>query len=65
MKEKKKFIKELDEFFQKKIKKDDKIFYMCDSLQLVKLILQLEPFLGDTKKISFTTKRDLYYVIFK
>jgi acyl carrier protein len=59
-----KFIKFINTFFNRNVKKNEMIFYECDSLKLIKLILELEKFLEIPKKLQFKTKKDLYEIFF-
>jgi hypothetical protein len=65
MKEKKEFIKALNIFFNRKVKRKEMIFYECDSLKIIKLILELEKIVSIPKKMSFISKEDLYEIIFR
>ena len=65
MKEKKEFIKALNIFFNRKVKRNETIFYECDSLKIIKLILELEKIVSIPKKMSFISKEDLYEIIFR
>ena len=40
------------------------IFYECDSLKLIKLVLELEKFIDVPKKLEFKSKKDLYEIFF-
>jgi hypothetical protein len=65
MRKKKEFIKMLNVFFNRKVKRKEMIFYECDSLKIIKLILELEKITIVPKKIIFISKEDLYEIIFK
>lgn len=65
MDKKKKFIKLINVFFNRKVKKDENIFFECDSLKLIKLILELEKITKIPKEIKFLNKVDLFNVLFK
>jgi hypothetical protein len=65
MNEKKEFVRILNSFFGKKVKAEDPIFYWCDSLKIVRLILQLEHLTKSRDQFFFITKRDLFFAIFK
>ena len=64
MRDRIRFIKFINTFFNRKVKKNEMIFYECDSLKLIKLVLELEKIIDVPKKLEFKSKKDLYEIFF-
>ena len=64
MRDRIRFIKFINTFFNRNVNKNEMIFYECDSLKLIKLVLELEKIIDVPKKLEFKSKKDLYEIFF-